>query len=236
MKTAIALRHIHFEDVGSFDSVLAAHDYALQYLDPATDDISATDLHQADLLIVLGGPIGVGDQQTYPFLQREMAVIRERLAAGRPLLGICLGAQLIASALGARVYPMPAKEIGFSAVTLTPDGQASVLSALGQTPVLHWHGDQFDIPEGALRLAGTSACANQAFTVGPKVLGLQFHLEAQGDRLERWLVGHASELAQAGIDPRVLRQDGARWGERLGGAARAVLTSWLRQLDDAAAA
>ncbi|EJN02812.1 glutamine amidotransferase [Herbaspirillum sp. YR522] len=236
MKTAIALRHIHFEDVGSFDTVLAEHGYALHYVDPATDDISGTALQQADLLIVLGGPIGVADQETYPFLAREMAVIGQRLAAGRPLLGICLGAQLIASALGARVYPMQAKEIGFSPLALTPAGRASVLSALGETPVLHWHGDQFDIAPGASRLAGTPACPNQAFALGPNVLGLQFHLEAEVDKLERWLVGHASELAQAGIDPRVLRQDAARWGERLGSAARKVLTAWLRQLDDAAAA
>jgi GMP synthase (glutamine-hydrolysing) len=231
MKTAIALRHIHFEDVGTFDTVLAEYGYSLRYVDPALDDLADPALRQADLLIVLGGPIGVGDQDIYPFLEREMALIDQRLAAGRPLLGICLGAQLIASVLGANVYPMACKEIGFSRLSLTPEGAASVLSTLGDTPVLHWHGDQFDIPDGAVRLAGTAACPHQAFAIGRNVLGLQFHLEADSGKLERWLVGHASELAQAGIDLRILRQDASSHGARLSSVARTALAAWLRQLD-----
>jgi len=231
MKTALALRHIHFEDAGTLAPVLADHGYALHYLDPAVDALPEGALQQADLLIVLGGPIGVGDQQRYPFLEREMTLIARRLAAGRPLLGICLGAQLIASALGASVTPMPRKEIGFSPLTLSAAGATSVLSSLVDTPVLHWHGDQFDIPAGATRLAGTAACGNQAYAIGRNVLGLQFHLEVDGRKLERWLVGHASELAQAGVDPRTLRQEASMSSVRLAEAARMVLTQWLLELD-----
>lgn len=230
MKTAIALRHLHFEDVGTLDAVLSNQGYALHYLDPAID---ATDgIQDADLLIVLGGPIGAYDEQAYPFLTDELAVVHQRLDAGKPLLGICLGAQLIARALGAKVYPLGVKEIGFSPVTLTPDGQESVLAALGDTPVLHWHGDQFDIPTGGVHLASTPIGANQAFSLGSNVLGLQFHLEADMSKLEQWLVGHANELSQAGISPCKLREDAERLGERLTIAARTVLVEWLNHLEN----
>lgn len=231
MKTAIALRHIHFEDLGILDSVLAAHGYQVQYRDPTVDELDVQETARADLLIVLGGPIGACDEQIHPFLASELNVVQQRLRSGRPLLGICLGAQLIARALGAKVYPLGGKEIGFSALTLTTAGQASVLAELGDTPVLHWHGDQFDIPAGADRLASTSVGANQAFSVGRNVLGLQFHLEADASKIERWLVGHASELGQAGIDPRELRADAERFGKRLATVAKAVTERWLRKLD-----
>ncbi|MCC5900761.1 MAG: glutamine amidotransferase [Halomonas sp.] len=230
MKTAIALRHLHFEDVGTLVAVLSDQGYALHYLDPAIDDIDG--IQEADLLIVLGGPIGAYDEQIYPFLKDELAVVRQRLDAGKPLLGICLGAQLIARALGAKVYPLGVKEIGFSPVTLTPDGQESVLAALGETPVLHWHGDQFDIPVGGVHLASTPIGTNQAFSLGSNVLGLQFHLEADVSKLEQWLVGHANELNQAGIPPCKLREDAERLGERLTIAARTVLVEWLNNLEN----
>ncbi|MCW8208946.1 glutamine amidotransferase [Verminephrobacter aporrectodeae subsp. tuberculatae] len=231
MKTAIALRHIHFEDVGTLDTVMLEHGYELRYIDPTLEKLDDPALQRADLLIVLGGPIGACDEQVYPFLEPELAVVRQRLETGRPLLGICLGAQLIARARGAKVYPLGIKEIGFSPLALTPAGEDSVLAGLGDTEVLHWHGDQFDIPDGAVRLASTPAGANQAFSIGPNVLGLQFHLEADARTLERWLVGHASELGQAGIDPRALRADAARFGERLAGAARRVISDWLDNLE-----
>ena len=231
MKTAIALRHIHFEDVGTLDAVLLEQGYQVQYLNPALDALDGPAVRNADLLIVLGGPIGAYDEQIYPFLEGELAVVRQRLAAGKPMLGICLGAQLIARALGAKVYPLGVKEIGFSPLTLTPEGRESVLATLGDTPVLHWHGDQFDIPAGGVRLASTAVGANQAFAIGANVLGLQCHLAADVHKLESWLVGHASELGQAGIDPRTRREDAARLGDRLTTAARSVMADWLRQLD-----
>ena len=116
---------------------------------------------------------------------------------------------------------------GFAPLTLTQEGQASPLVALGNVPVLHWHGDQFDIPPGALRLAGTDVCPNQAFSVGRHVLGLQCHLEADPRQIERWLVGHACELAQAGIDPRALRTQACALQTRLPQAAQAAFSRWL---------
>lgn len=231
MKTAIALRHVHFEDIGTLNTVLSEHGYEVKYLDPALGELGNLDIQHGDLLIVLGGPIGVHDEPNYPFLKREIAVVRQWLHAGKPILGICLGAQLIARALGAEVYPLGVKEIGFSPLALTSAGQISPLAALENIPVLHWHGDQFDIPDGGVHLASTAIGANQAFSVGSNVLGLQFHLEADAKKFERWLVGHASELAKANIDPNTLRSDGARFGERLTAAAHSVIAKWLRDLN-----
>ena len=230
MKTAIALRHIHFEDVGTLGAVLAEEGYTLIYLDPTVDTIYSEPVLQADLLIILGGPIGAYDEQLYPFLHDELKLVRQRVASGNPLLGICLGAQLIARAMHADVYPMGVKEIGFSPLTLTAAGQDSPLAALMDTPVLHWHGDQFDVPEGAVLLASTQVGAHQAFAVGNTILGLQFHLEADTANIEQWLVGHASELAQTGIDPVALRSEAINLGDRLTRAASNVMRAWLNNL------
>lgn len=231
MKSVIALRHLHFEDLGSLEPLFVELGYQIQYIDATVADLESVDVTSPDLLVVLGGPVGAFDEGFYPFLDRELALVERRLQSPRPILGICLGAQLIARALGADVYPMGYKEIGFSPLTLTPQGLDSPLAALSATQVLHWHGDQFDIPVGAIHLAGSSACPNQAFSYGKNVLGLQFHLEADSTRIEQWLVGHANELGQAGIDPRVVRLDAEALGQVLTKAAHEVISAWLRQVE-----
>lgn len=227
MKTALAIRHIHFEDLGTMAPLLHELGYQVRYVDATLDELAALDVESPDLLVVLGGPIGVYDDAQYPFLTAEQDLLRRRLASARPLLGICLGAQLIAQALGARVYPLGQKEIGFAPITLTDAGHASPLAALKDVPVLHWHGDQFDIPEGADRLAFTAIGAHQAFALGKHVLGLQFHLEADPERIESWLLGHASELHQAGIDPRTLRSQAREVQPYLATAAHRAIHRWL---------
>lgn len=222
---AIAIRHVLFEDLGILEPLLQRRGYRVEYLDAGIDDLG--EAAGADLLVVLGGPIGVGDIDAYPFLADEIETIAARLEMGRHTLGICLGAQLMASALGAPVRPTGRTEIGFGELDLTPEGEASALAGLGGIPVFHWHGDEFAVPEGAERLASTEGFPNQAFSVGRHAMALQFHIEADPRYLERWLIGHAGELAAAGIDPASLRADAETYGATLAGAAEEVIDRWL---------
>jgi len=234
MKTAIAVRHVAFEDLGTLEPVLRRFGYQVRYLEAGVDDVSARDgLHAAlyaDLMIVLGGPVGAFDDAFYPYLADETNLIRYRLQLGLPIIGICLGAQLMARALNAKVAAMPKKEIGFAPLRLHEDDPCSPLAALAGVPVLHWHGDQFTLPRGARRLASTEACPNQAFIHGANALALQFHLEADHRQIEKWLIGHAGELAQAGISPVRLRRQAQDYGPMLEKAAHAVMTDWLSRI------
>jgi len=229
-KTALAIRHVAFEDLGSLAGPLERAGYRIEYCDAPVADLTAIDPLAADLLIVLGGPIGVYDEVFYPIVAAEMAILKRRLAADRPTIGICLGAQLMACALGSRVYPGPSKEICWSGLTLTPEGAAGPLHHLEGQAVLHWHGDTFDMPVGCERLASTDLCRNQAFARGPRILGLQFHLEAQASAFEYWLMGHACELSTAKLDPRKLRLDAARHAKGLEKAAGRFFEDWLKGL------
>jgi GMP synthase (glutamine-hydrolysing) len=229
LSTAAVIRHVAFEDLGVLAPVLAARGISARYFEAGVDDLGAIERDAPDLLVVLGGPIGVYDEPLYPFLGEEVALIERRLSAGAPTLGICLGAQLIARAAGARVYPGAQKEIGFSPLALTRDGEASCLGELKAAAhnVLHWHGDTFDLPAGATRLALTPITQNQAFSLGPSVLALQFHVEAEPQRLERWLIGHTGEIAQAGLDVRALRAEIARQGPAVAAAGAQAFLRWL---------
>ncbi len=232
-RTALAIRHVHFEDLGTFAPMLADAGYTVRYHDVGLHDLRALDPCEADLLLVLGGPVGAYETDAYPFLADEIDLLARRLAAGRATFGICLGAQLMARALEATVAPTGIKEIGFAELALTPAGQRGPLRHLAATPVLHWHGDAFAIPDGAAHLAASAVCANQAFAIGSRIMALQFHPEADcGPALERWLVGHAAELAASGIDPRVLRRDAGRFGAALRDAGRAMFGQWLEDLGD----
>ena len=233
-RTALAFRHVHFEDLGILEPLLRERGYRVEYLDQGIHAIDVERVDEADLLVVLGGPIGVHDTDGYPFLHAEKEAVARRAGLGRPMLGICLGAQLIAEALGAEVRPTGAVEIGYAPLELTTEGLASPLRSLQGVPVLHWHGDAFTIPDGAGHLARTPGFPNQAFRT-ETALALQFHLEADPRTIGRWLIGHAHELQHHGIDPRVIREQARLHGPRLESAARAAVGAWLDELEDTAA-
>lgn len=232
MKTAVALRHIAFEDLGLLQPVLEKAGYEIHYREAPLADFDDPVLRESDLLMVLGGPIGAYESDIYPFLAPETALIEERLKAGRGILGICLGAQLMAQALGARVYAGAVKEIGWGRVMPTEDGRDSALAVLGDAAahVLHWHGDTFELPDGATRLVSNENYPNQAFSYGGRALGLQFHLEADPARIESWLVGHALELGKAGIDIPALRLETAALAPVVKSQAQTVFGAWVKGL------
>jgi GMP synthase (glutamine-hydrolysing) len=229
-RTAVAISHVKFEDLGLLAPLLAHHGFATSYLDAPADDGAWQSARDADLLIVLGGPIGVADSDAYPFMRTELEIIEDRVAQDRPILGICLGAQLLAVACGGSVRPGTRAEIGYAPVTLTDAGRSSALEPLGDIPVLHWHGDVISTPPELPPLAFTPRCDNQAFARGPNVLGLQFHLEADGASLERWLVGHAYELAARGISVAGLREGASAYSAQLASRAQQVFGNWLTGL------
>lgn len=170
------LQHVPFEGLGSIEDWLRQRGYALtctrlyaQEPLPAVGDL--------DLLIAMGGPMSVNDEDGYEWLVPEKALLRDAVGAGVRVLGICLGAQLIADALGARVYPGSEPEIGWWPVSGRPAARAGELQFPQRLEVFQWHGDTFDLPPGAHCLAESAVCPHQAFSLGPRVLGLQFHLE-----------------------------------------------------------
>jgi len=198
MKRCYVLRHVPFESLGLLEPLLLARGFEILIVDAPLTALPKAALFDSELLIVLGGPISAYEEELYPFVVEELDVLERRLRHKKATLGICLGAQLIARALGARVYSGRAKEIGWSPLQLTVVGQAHPLAAVHGQSVLHWHGDTFDLPQGAKLLASTDVTPHQAFSFNDTAIALQFHLEVTVESLEAWYVGHAFELSRWG--------------------------------------
>ncbi|MGC4063622.1 MAG: glutamine amidotransferase [Polyangiaceae bacterium] len=231
MRSAVALRHVPFESLGLLEPLLHAKGFDVEYIDVPVGDLRTSAIPKADFLVVLGGPIGVYESESYPFLDIEVELIARRLQERRPLLGVCLGAQLMAKALGQRVYPGRAKEIGWAPLSLTHAGSTGPLGEIDGLEVLHWHGDTFDLPKEAELLASTAITPHQAYQIGKYALALQFHLEVQAQSLESWYVGHAAELSQWGQRSVVdLRKDTERCAPQLASPAIRVFERMLDEM------
>ena len=221
------------EELGSGEPVLDSAGVDFHYVDLFDDPAAHVDLRTAQGLIFLGGPMSVNDELAY--VRRELGFLEVALAEGKPVLGVCLGSQLVAKALGAPVYRNPVKEIGWAPVQRTDAGRIDPLFSTFQDPetVLHWHGETFDLPAGAIRLASSEHCLNQAFRYGANVYGIQFHVEATPDMIAEWCGAevNAADVAQlaAPIDPE------AHAG-RMRELAAAVFGAWVRMLPAAAGA
>lgn len=226
VKTLLAIRHVPFEDLGCLEAPLAEAGYAIRYVDAPTTDFARFTQANWDLLVVLGGPIGVNEMDDYPFLQDELQLLEARFKRRGPTLGICLGSQLIAHALGARVHKSRAVEIGWKSLRLSAAGRDSSLQHFTK-PVFHWHGESFDLPAGARSLASTENCPHQAFSFGGTLLALQFHPEVTARGLEQWYVGHTGELRAHGLPLAGLRQETARYASTLAKQSAEFLRDWL---------
>jgi GMP synthase-like glutamine amidotransferase len=210
VKRAIVLQHTPTEGPERVGELLAERKVALDVRHLYRGDAVPEHVGAGELVVAMGGPMGVGDvdDPRYPFLAREIALLREAIARDRPVLGICLGAQLLAAAAGARVYPntrraadgavVMAREVGWGPVDFANASREPALAGLrARELVLHWHGDTFDLPRGAVPLASTPLCRNQAFRLGWKHFALQFHCELPAEAIAVWVREDAAYVQEA---------------------------------------
>lgn len=229
----LVLQHVAHELLGTLNPLLKRAGFRIRYVNFARHPDAQPSLDGYDGMIVLGGPMSVNDAPRLAHLNTELRLIEDALRRGLPVLGICLGAQLIAKALGAEVYPNQQKEIGWYDVSPTEDaGRDPLLIALQRTEkIFQWHGETFDIPHGTNHLAFSALCANQAFRYGDRVYGFQFHMEVDEPMIHRWLrvPANQAEIASLHGDCQVdqIYTDTTRHMARLSELSQSVFRSFI---------
>jgi len=228
----LVLRHVPWEGLGAFAPLMDRRRVAWRYVDLFAG-ARLPDLRSARAVLVMGGPMGVYETARYPFLRQEIDAIGSAVRAGVPLVGVCLGSQLLAAALGAEVRPNSrGKEIGWVPVLRASAAAADPIVGrfAPEETVLHWHGDVFEVPQGAVALAGSALTDCQAFRWGPSAWGLLFHVEADPPLVDRWLSEPSMRAEAAALDPglpeRILAE-APRLQERLVRLQAAVLDALL---------
>ena len=187
------LQHVPFEGPGSMESWLKSHAYELTYT-RFFESTELPDSESIDFLVIMGGPMSVNDEDKFPWLVTEKKFVREVMGAGKPVLGICLGAQIIASAMGAIIYSSPEKEIGWFPVQGVDSSDETTFRFPASETVFHWHGETFDLPPGAKHLAKSDSCENQAFQLVTSLIGLQFHPETTPEAAKQIVTHCRDEL------------------------------------------
>ncbi|MEK8089498.1 type 1 glutamine amidotransferase [Thermithiobacillus plumbiphilus] len=235
MSEILILQHAEFEGPGFFGELLREHELPFRVLRLDRGEALPGTLEGIRALVMMGGPMSVNDEDQYPWLGPEMALIRQAVTTGLPTLGHCLGGQLIARALGGTISRNPVKEIGWHAVEKTPAGMDSpYLHALLQRfELFHWHGETFSLPEGAVHLLGNENCTNQAFSIGGHVLGFQCHPEVTARMVRDWCCDMAEDLeslSPAVQTPQTMQQDLESRIQGLHETARAIYAPWLARV------
>lgn len=229
----VVFRHTVSHGVGTFAHALEKSGCRYHYVDTYHEDISGYHALDPDLLIVMGGAPGVYQADLYPFLKEEMKIIEQRLKENMPTLGVCLGAQMMASVLGAKVYPgSRGSEKGWFPIKITPEGMKTPVRHLDQslTSMVHWHGDTFDLPKEAVLLASSDKYQNQAYSWGDCALGLQFHSEATPHILKSWFVSSVVDAVSGVIDLPTLREETDRRIGTLMTQTEKFMIEWLEQI------
>lgn len=229
MKRVLVFQHVAHEILGTFHPLLREAGIRIRYVNFSREPDIKVDVSDYEGLIVLGGPMGVWEMDKHPHLKHEIECIQTAMNENKPVLGICLGGQLIASALGAEVKPAKEKEIGWFDLKITDEGKKDPLLAKLETHerIFQWHQDAFDLPKGALWLATSERCKYQAFKYGEKTYSFQFHLEVDQPMIERWLALPANQpdLAQGLTDK--IRNDTFLYIDKTVEMSRSVFSHYL---------
>jgi GMP synthase (glutamine-hydrolysing) len=228
MSKILVLQHHPGETLGAISEALQTAALAWQYVRGYSGQPIPTNLKGAEGLIVMGGPQGVYEQDKYPYLRDEIALVRSAIEERKPVLGICLGSQLIAAALGAHVAPGPAREMGWYPVRLAPEAHDDpVFCGLPDSfTTAHWHGDVFDLPAGATALASSEMTACQAFRHGENVYAILFHVEITEPMLRVWVRGSAADLERARIDGDAILAEAERRVSAMEPIAETIFGRW----------
>lgn len=227
-KSALIIRHVPYEGVAGYRAPIEAAGYRVDRIDVSDPAFPTLDLRDPDLLIMMGGPMGVYEQDRYPWIPCQLRRLALRLEADRPTLGVCFGAQMMAAALGANVFAGPVKEVGFHPVNLHDAALDSPLRHIADVPILHWHGDTFDLPDNVELLASSHVYDHQAFRRGPNILALQFHAEMGLDpRFDAWIEEWPESVIEAGGDEAALRDAHTVLGPGAVAAGQAMVAEWL---------
>lgn len=228
------IQHSGYEDIGAFANALNRRNAIITFFSGQDDDIAALDPIEPDLLLVMGGAASAADLDGYPFLKTEIAFLKKRIQANKPILGLCLGGQLLSLALGGCVTRAHnGNEVGWTPLTLTTAAENTPMRHLcGQlTNMMHWHEDTLSLPEGCILLAATDHCAVQAFTHGDGILGFQCHPDISSYKIERWTHLAANMAYDAGTNPEEIKSDMKEFMPQLQKQTDLFFEDWLKGLN-----
>ncbi|HLH79304.1 MAG TPA: gamma-glutamyl-gamma-aminobutyrate hydrolase family protein [Chthonomonas sp.] len=232
MTDVLVLQHIEIETIGTIAQALQAGGFLPRVVHAYAEEPIPHDLSSAAGLIIMGGPMGVYDSARYPFLDAEQRLIAKAIEANKPILGICLGSQLLAATLGAEVRKGAQKEIGWHRLSLTPEAAADPLwqSIPPTFMAFHWHGDVFDLPQGAVPLASSALTPHQAFRYGDKAYGFLFHMEVNETMIQDMVRTFSEEVQEAGGDANQILAETAQHLAPLHTIGHQVFSRWVALL------